>query len=257
MRIAYIRAMKLSDTAPGRYRIAIACSIALHLCALAVALLLPWPSLPRAPVERPVVVSIVMRPRPKPPAPPAPAIGPVPAARPEPAPHARAQAAAIHLVRQAVPAKTVVHTAAVRHDLSRAVRTPAAPSEIAVVAGASAAPVAVAEPAVAVAHPSGSGSSAAASAGGGGGGNPGLFSATYPPVPAQLGALEAIRAALPARMRLRITVDENGRAADVDWLSPQPDAALAGAIRAKLMALPYIPAECDGLPCTGIISLAT
>jgi len=261
--------MKLSDTAPGRDRIAIACSIALHLCALAVALLLPWPRVPEQPepAALPIVVHIAARPRPKPPAPPGPAIGPIPAARPQAAPHARTQppAATIHVVHAVLPGAAAVHTVAVRHDLSHAVRTRAAPSEIAVVAGASVAPATVAETtpglhpptAAPLARPADSGSGPAPSAGGGGGGSPGLFSATYPPAPAQLGALEAIRAALPARMRLRITVDENGHAADVDWLTPQPDAALADAIRAKLMALPYIPAQCDGLPCTGIISLAT
>jgi hypothetical protein len=146
------------------------------------------------------------------------------------------------------------------------VKAPAESAALLVVAAA-VNPVAAAPVTAAVVHPATAATAAPAAAaaangptavaGGGGGGDPGLFSATYPPVPQQTSALEAIRASLPARMRLRITVDENGRAAVVDWLTPPPDAALAGAVRAKLMALPYIPAECDGLPCTGIISLAT
>jgi hypothetical protein len=157
------------------------------------------------------------------------------------------------------------HLPATRHDLSREVHTAAEPVAPIVVA-AIANPVAAAPVTSSVAHPAPVATAAPPAAppadgpagtGGGGGGNPGLFSATYPPAPEQVSALDAIRALLPARMRLRITVDENGHAAVVDWLTPPPDAALAGEIRAKLMALPFIPAECDGLPCAGNLSLTT
>jgi len=258
--------MKLLETAPARNRLAIACSIALHLCVLAVALRLPRPVAPPASVlsSLPVTVSITHRPRPIALAPPAPIAARLPAAAPAPVPHARPQPAAFDTNHPARVASVPVHVMALRHELSRKVAMPAQPVAHLVVAAALA-PVAAAPVTAAVEHPASvattgpaapaPGNGAAARAGGGG--DPGLFSATYPPVPQETRAFEAIRATLPARVRLRITIDENGRAAVVDWLTPPPDAALAGAVRARLMALPYIPAECDGLPCTGIISLAT
>jgi len=266
---AHDRAMNLLDTAPGRNRLAIASSIVLHLCALVVALLLPWPVIPTSTETGALPVAVTIAERPRPTAPPVPpALAPARGGPPAPTPTVHRHApppAAIHATHQASKPMAPVHTVTVRHELSRTVRTPAAqvaPVVVAAVANPEAAAPVTAAIAPATAATAAPPTTAAAdgttpAGGGGGGGNPGLFSATYPPAPAQTSALDAIRALLPARMRLRITVDENGHAAVVDWLSAPPDAALAGAIRAKLMALPYIPAECDGLPCTGIISLTT
>jgi len=273
-------AMNLVDTTPKRRRLAIASSIALHFCALVLLCLAPWPISSAS--DATLVVHMIVRAAPGPPARPAtiehrtaPTTAPATTVRGQRAP------AAVRVPPLAVHAGTPEHAGTMLHVMTHPVLRPA-PSVGGAAVGAGAtglqAAVAAAVP-VAASAPVGTAPTAAASpaavaaaeavpvaaktpggSGGGGGdksSNPGLFSATYPPAAAQTGALDAIRAALPARTRVRITVDENGRAAIVDWLTPPPDPTLADAIRARLMALPYIPAECDGLPCTGIISLTT
>jgi hypothetical protein len=235
--------MKVLDTARGRYRLAIPCSIALHVCALV--LTLAWTPAPAVgPVEAPVlalVVTIAHRPP-----------GPVVAARGIPAAPRAARHGAVPLAtirHPAMPGANVAHPIA-GHDLRRAPRA-AVPRGVPIVALAT--PAAGATPeGTAVPHPT----EAPGASGEEGGGNPGLFSATYPPAPATAGALDAIRAALPAHTHVRITVDESGRAQTVDWVIAPSDPSLAQAIRARLMALSYIPAQCDGLPCTGNITLA-
>jgi hypothetical protein len=264
--------MKLLDTAPGRNRLAIASSIAVHLCALVALCLVPVPRVAKSDAPPTgLVVHIVKRAAPGPPARPVsdrrtapPALAPPPVRRlafvaavrvpPRPAVRAGTLLAAGTRLRVVDRPLTAVLTTGTSDADAAGARPPAAAAPAAAPAATDAAPPPTAAPAASAPAKAGGVS------GGGGGastGNRGLFSASYPPAPAQRGALDAIRATLPTRARVRITVDENGRAAVVDWLTPPPDAALADTIRAKLMALAYIPAECDGLPCTGIISLTT
>ncbi|MEA2721213.1 MAG: Gram-negative bacterial TonB protein C-terminal [Candidatus Eremiobacteraeota bacterium] len=81
----------------------------------------------------------------------------------------------------------------------------------------------------------------------------GNFSETYP------ASIEpSARAPLFAGVNgvtVRITVDENGRATSIEFLRPPADAALREELRARLLALHFIPAACNGLRCAGTVEL--
>jgi hypothetical protein len=84
----------------------------------------------------------------------------------------------------------------------------------------------------------------------------GLFSQNYPPAFAAPADLAALRSQLPKHVRIRVDVDETGRATDVRFVAPQPtDETLAQAIRAALLALRYVPADCNGLHCEGTLEI--
>jgi hypothetical protein len=84
----------------------------------------------------------------------------------------------------------------------------------------------------------------------------GLFSQNYPPALANSADLDAIRARLAGPVRIRIDVDESGRAIDVRFVRPVSDADLAQQVRAQLLALRYVPADCNGLHCDGTLEIA-
>jgi len=84
----------------------------------------------------------------------------------------------------------------------------------------------------------------------------GLFSQNYPPALAAPAELASIRSRLAAPVRIRIDVDEAGRATDVRFERPIADSALAEVIRSQLLALRYVPADCNGLHCEGSMLIA-
>jgi hypothetical protein len=52
-------------------------------------------------------------------------------------------------------------------------------------------------------------------------------------------------------MHARILVDERGHATAVTFLAALADTESTEELRQKLLALIYVPAECDGLACAG------
>ena len=85
----------------------------------------------------------------------------------------------------------------------------------------------------------------------------GLFSQNYPPALAAAADLAQIRALLDrsARILVDVDVDETGRATGVHFLAPVSDPEIEGQIRAKLLALHYVPADCNGLHCDGTLEI--
>jgi hypothetical protein len=83
----------------------------------------------------------------------------------------------------------------------------------------------------------------------------GLFSQDYPPAFTAPGEFAALRARLTAPVHIRIEVDENGRATDVLFVRPLADPAVAQQIRSELLALHYVPADCNGLHCEGTLEI--
>jgi hypothetical protein len=54
---------------------------------------------------------------------------------------------------------------------------------------------------------------------------------------------------------VRVTVDENGHATSIDFLRPPADSALREELRTRLLAARFIPAACNGLRCSGTLEL--
>lgn len=81
----------------------------------------------------------------------------------------------------------------------------------------------------------------------------GNFGETYP-----ASVEPALRATLFAGISgiiVRITVDESGHATSIEFLRPPPDAAQREELRTRLLAAHFIPAACNGLRCTGTVEL--
>ncbi len=57
-------------------------------------------------------------------------------------------------------------------------------------------------------------------------------------------------------MRIRIDVDETGHATEVRFVGPVSDPGLEQDIRLTLLALHYVPADCNGLHCDGTLEIA-
>ncbi len=68
-------------------------------------------------------------------------------------------------------------------------------------------------------------------------------------------ALAEIRALLGGPARIRVNVDETGQATVVEFVVPVSDPQIERAVRAKLLALHYVPADCNGLHCEGTLEL--
>ncbi len=232
-----------------RDRIAVAGSIALHLCALAVFATVPQAELPAAdPDERALLASIIrIEHRPPPPV----------------VQQRRALAVTAVAPPQALP---VIHSAVtVEHAARRLVvaseqRAPSVPEQVArlraqriaparsdVEARASAPPAAPAATAAPAASPAPSPVAAQREDG------IGNFGETYP------AALEpSARGALLAGISgviVRITVDENGHAISIEFVRPPADATLREALRSRLLAARFVPANCNGLRCEGTLEL--
>lgn len=84
----------------------------------------------------------------------------------------------------------------------------------------------------------------------------GLFSQNYPPALSAPSDLAAIRSRLSGPVRIRIDVDETGHATEVRFVGPVSDPGLEQDIRLTLLALHYVPADCNGLHCDGTLEIA-
>jgi len=63
--------------------------------------------------------------------------------------------------------------------------------------------------------------------------------------------------AVGAGFVVRVAVDEDGHATAVDFVRGPDDPVLRDALRAKLLAARFIPAACNGLRCAGTLELRT
>jgi hypothetical protein len=238
---------------PGRDRIAIGSSIALHLCVVAAFVAFPRPSFPvDDPDERTLLSSIIQ-------------IQHRPAARPRVV-QQRPVVAVVPVERSVTPvihaAVTVEHAArklvvATEHRAAyapspTAVRkresNPAPVTHVALAVPKPVAAVAEAGPTAAPAAPPAPSPVAAQREEG-----IGNFGETYP------ASIEpSARAPLFAGTNgvvVRIAVDENGRATSIEFLRPPSDAALREELRSRLLAAHFIPAACNGLRCAGTVDL--
>jgi hypothetical protein len=81
----------------------------------------------------------------------------------------------------------------------------------------------------------------------------GNFGETYP-----ASVEPALRATLFAGISgivVRVTVDESGRATSVEFVRAPSDTAQREELRTRLLAAHFIPANCNGLRCTGTVEL--
>jgi hypothetical protein len=239
---------------PGRDRIAIAGSIALHLCVLASLVALPRASFPTDDPDERVLLSklIQIEHRPTPP--------------PRVVVQHRALAETVPVPQHELP---VIHAAVtVEHAARKLVvateqRASYAPSQTAArkpqpapalvttqVAAAQPTAAAVATPAPTTAPPAAPAPSPVVAQREEGIGN---FSETYPASidPSARGQLFAGVNGFV----VRITVDENGRATSIEFVRPPADASLREELRTRLLAAHFIPAACNGLRCAGTVEL--
>ncbi|MFN2460845.1 MAG: hypothetical protein ABR591_09195 [Candidatus Velthaea sp.] len=252
--------MIVPDAPPTRDRTAIALSIAVHLCVLTLAAATVRPAFQQMaePVEDAhfFTIRVVAHHEAPPPRPhPAPAAAPIPVTRvikvavrePQPhrdkvAPAQRRKAAAVRKGIDAIARPVLEHAADARAAEPRPVVVPAV-----VAAVHDAAPKAVATAAAAPAPTTAPTPFAF--------GDPGLFGQNYHPLPNPPNAIDTIAARIAAHFHIRVLVDENGRATDVKFLPPMPDAATVDELRSKLLAMTYVPADCNGLRCSGDLDL--
>jgi len=88
-----------------------------------------------------------------------------------------------------------------------------------------------------------------------GSGIPGGFGQNLQATFYQQASTSAIRARLAARDVILIRVDETGHATDVQFVRFSGDVAARGDLRETLLAMRYLPAECDGMRCAGSVEL--
>ena len=235
---------------PRRDRVAIAGSIAIHLCVLAAAVVvIPQVTFPvDDPDERVLLSSIVRvehRPVPSAARGRKPAIQPGPEQR-APLPVIHAAVTSEHASRQLVVAAE--HRAGFapapvrrREPKTNPATQVAARAPVVAPAAESAAtsgPVASPAPSPVVAQQEE---------------GIGNFGETYPASiePSARGGLLAGASGVT----VRITVDENGRATTIEFLRGPADAALRDELRTRLLAAHFIPAACNGLRCAGTLEL--
>jgi hypothetical protein len=84
----------------------------------------------------------------------------------------------------------------------------------------------------------------------------GLFSQNYPPALPSHDVVETLHARLGPHFRIRISIDEAGHATDVEFIQPIDDPAIEATVRAQLAGLRYVPADCNGLHCDGVLDLS-
>jgi len=239
---------------PQRDRTAIGISIALHCCVLALLAMLPGASFPATdPDERALLVGQI-RIEHRPP--------------PQIALTRRAPAAPAAVQQQAV--RPVIHTLVATGRASRAMVV-ATEARAEYVAPAAAAPKrqpvvndARTRLAVVTAHPSTETASqpAASSAPASPAPSPvaargddgiGNFGETYP-----ASVEPSLRATLFAGISgifVRITVDESGRATSIEFVRAPADTSQREELRTRLLAAHFIPANCNGLRCSGTVEL--
>ena len=88
-----------------------------------------------------------------------------------------------------------------------------------------------------------------------GSGIPGGFGQNLQATFYQQASTSGIRARLGARDVIVIRVDETGHATDVQFVRFSGDVAARGDLRETLLAMRYLPAECDGMRCAGSVEL--
>jgi hypothetical protein len=245
----HLTAMVTAALPPRRDRIAVAGSIAVHLCALLVLATLPRAEFPvDDPDERALFASIIRIER----RPPlrlvqprrALAVTAVPRLQPQALPVIHAAVTIEHAARRLVVATeqrafvlAAVPARVPRTEVSRVapeVRAsvpPAAPA-------ATPAPVVAPAPSPVVAQRED---------------GIGNFGETYPAAidPSARGALLAGISGVI----VRIIVDENGHATSIEFVRPPADATLREELRTRLLAARFVPANCNGLRCTGTLEL--
>ncbi len=85
----------------------------------------------------------------------------------------------------------------------------------------------------------------------------GLFSQNYPPALTSSGVVADVRARLAGHGRIAVDIDEQGRATAVRFPGANT-AVLTTAmqdVRAALLQLSYVPADCNGLHCEGTLEI--
>ncbi|HEY0615423.1 MAG TPA: hypothetical protein VGC96_12305 [Candidatus Elarobacter sp.] len=240
---------------PRRDSVAIAGSIAVHLCVLTVALaMLPRTSFPvDDPDERTLLTRILQIER-------------RPAPKIVPQKHA-----ALPVARTTVRERPLIHTVttvehaerrlvvATEHRAPATIREPDAPNKPEPARFAQKPAAAVPLPASAAATVSATGAPNASPAP-----SPvaaqreegiGNFGETYPAA-IEPSARNALVGGISGVV-VRIAVDENGHATSIDFLRPPPDASAREELRSRLLAARFIPAACNGLRCAGTVELRT
>jgi hypothetical protein len=241
----------------GRDRIAIAASIALHLCAVIALGTLPRASFPVDDPDERLLLTSQIRVEHRPPA--------------RAVLVRRALAPRADTARPAV--RPVIHTAVtVEHATRRLVVAPEAPNAYAPSASASAIAEAPREADPGVAPPRLLAAAATTEAVEASPAPPappspaptaaaqvdegvGNFGETYPASIEP--TLRSALAAVGSGFVVRVTVDENGHATSIEFMRAPPDPTLREALRVKLLAARFIPADCNGLRCAGTVELRT
>jgi hypothetical protein len=55
---------------------------------------------------------------------------------------------------------------------------------------------------------------------------------------------------------IRVEVDETGHATAIQFSGPPADGPAIQEVRAELLGLTYVPADCNGLHCAGSLQIA-
>jgi hypothetical protein len=231
---------------PRRNRTAIACSIALHCCALAaLATLGRFTLAPDAPDERTVIASLieVQHRAPSPVAAVAtthrrlagPAVHVAPRLHVTHASAAATTETVVHAERRyvAAPQRIAVASAAHAPEGAPIIAAAAAP-----VAQVSVAPNAPPSPAVVAVRDDGIGN----------------FGENYP-AKVDPQARGALFAGVAEGVVIRLDIDENGHVTALEFLRAPDDPALKEALRSRLLATHFIPANCNGLRCSDTVEL--
>jgi hypothetical protein len=238
---------------PQRDRTAIGISIALHCCVLALLAMIPGATFPAAdPDERALLVGqirIEHRPAPK-----------VAVPRRAPAAPAAVQQQAVRPLIHTLVATGRASRAMIVATEARAAYVPhaaAAPKQRPVVNETTRLAAVATQPNTQIASqpappaaPASPAPSPVAARGEDGIGN---FGETYP-----ASVEPSLRATLFAGISgiiVRITVDEGGRATSIEFVRAPADTAQREELRTRLLAAHFIPANCNGLRCTGTVEL--
>lgn len=252
----HLKAMLVSaPPTPGRDRTAIAISIAVHCCVLAILALLPGATFPATdPDERTLIVGKIL----------------IEHRAPAQVVHVRRVVAAPIVRQQQQAVRPVIHTlVATGHatrDMVVAREAPATtvraqtklstPPPPTVAYAAAHETVVAQQPVQAAAQPA-------------------ATSAPAPPAPSPVAAQRddgignfgetypasvdpSLRATLFAGISgivVRITVDESGHATSIEFVRAPADSSQRDELRTRLLATHFIPANCNGLRCTGTVEL--
>lgn len=253
--------MEYAGEVRGRDRIAIATSIAIHLCAVAALLAMPTSaSFPTDDPDERLLLASTIRIEHRPPVPRVlvrrTLVPQTETAKPFFRPVIRAAVAVEHAARRLVVAAEAPNAyappaAAALPQGPHNVSTSPVPANLPVADAASQAtpiptPTPVPAPTAVPATP------AAIARSDEGIGN---FGETYPASidPALRGGLTSVGSGFV----VRVAVDENGHATSVEFVRSPADATLREELRAKLLATRFIPAACNGLRCAGTLELKT